>query len=107
MSRTKVGAFFDILEIKTVELVLLNKSDRVFNADESGLQINTIGRLARKAIKMYTHSVQKRKGKQSQFLLVSISVEITCHPQLFLKGEDCTQSTRDSFRLVAIYRIYK
>jgi hypothetical protein len=33
MSRSKVGTFFEILERKMIELVLLNKPDRIFNAD--------------------------------------------------------------------------
>jgi hypothetical protein len=44
MSRSKVGAFFEILGRKLVELLLLNKPDRIFKADESSLRMNTRGK---------------------------------------------------------------
>jgi hypothetical protein len=105
MSRSKVGAFFEILERKMIELVLLNKPDRIFNADESGPQTNTrVRHVVCEKSKKNVHLISpKRKWKQSNFLLVLMPVEITCHQQLFLKARDCTLSTRDSFRLVAIY----
>jgi hypothetical protein len=32
MNISQMGAFFEILEIKTIELVLLSKPERIFNA---------------------------------------------------------------------------
>jgi hypothetical protein len=65
MSRSEVGAFFEILERNMIELVLPDKPDRIFNADESGLQMNTRGKhVVCGKSKKNVHSITpKEKGK--------------------------------------------
>jgi hypothetical protein len=41
--QSKVGAFFKVLERKMAELVHVNKPERIFNANEPNLQMDTRG----------------------------------------------------------------
>jgi hypothetical protein len=82
MYRPQVGAFFEILEKNVIELVLLNERDRILTQKNGAYRRKLeVGMLfTRKERTICTQSVQKRKGKQSYFLPVSVLMEITCHP---------------------------
>lgn len=89
MNRNSVRKFFEILENKMTELNLRNKPDRVFNADESGLQMNTRGShvLCQKG-KKNVHSISpKEKGETVTVLACCNASGNFMPPSIIFKGK--------------------
>jgi hypothetical protein len=88
MSRSKVGAFFEIMERKIIELVLLNKSDRLFNADQSDLQMNTRGKhVVSEKRKKNVHSISPKEKGETVTVLACINASGNCmSPTIICKG---------------------
>jgi hypothetical protein len=78
MNRSQVGAFFEILERNIIELVLLNKRDRIFNAEEWGLQMNTRGgHVVCEKLNKNTHSLSPKEKGETVTVLACISANGT------------------------------
>jgi hypothetical protein len=89
MNRSSVQKFFEILENKMTVLNLLNKPDRVFNAGESGLQMNTRGSnvLCEKG-KKNVHSISpKEKGETVTVLACCNASGNFMPPSVIFKGK--------------------
>ena len=89
MNKKNVQTFFGILESKLSELNMLNKPDRIFNADESGLQMNTRGRhvFCEKGKKNIHSIFPKEKGETVTVLACCNAAGNFMPPTVIFKGK--------------------